>query len=145
MENIITTFKNQLTDRMTFKDQTGQIILSGQTCLFFNLNSLRARNYNTYKNIGNIAVFVRLPNKKESKLVFYSGKTKLRIITLHENDYKNLHSKKKNKKSSLDNIDNFYTLNCIVGDYSNMSDEWKKRVHYDEAINAAQHILNNMQ
>lgn len=124
----INQIKDQLTDRISFIDMTGRAISTGDICLIPEL-----KNQKHLKDCGKIAVFVRLSNKKESKLIFGSGKNKLKIYTLYDS-----------KESNRNNTINTYVLPCIIGDYRNMDTEWKKIMHFDEAINAANIFLSNI-
>jgi hypothetical protein len=126
----INHIKDQLTDRITYVDMTGRIINHGDICLIPEFKG--PINKKHLINCGNIAMFIRLSNKKESKLVFGAGKNKFKVFTFFD-------------KKTINNIKiNFITLPCIIGDYKNMDPEWKKVMRFDEAINAANIFLANI-
>lgn len=127
----INHIKDQLTDRISYVDMTGRIINTGDICLVPEFKGILHQKHLT--DCGKIAIFVRLSNKKESKLIFGSGKNKFKIFTLHD-------SKKSNRIKTADT----YVLPCIIGDYKNMDPEWKKIMHFDEAMNAANSFLANI-
>jgi hypothetical protein len=133
MKHQIEQFKNELTDRITFYDITDNPIKNGDACLFVNPNSLLklAKHYKKtiLTNFGNICIYIRLENKRQSKFIFPNNgdRKKSIVFTVFDDDF----IEKTNAKK----------LECIVGDYSNMSKEWKKHIKFDQANIAASQIL----
>lgn len=132
MKQQIEQFKNELTDRITFYDITGNSIKNGDACLFVQPNSLLkfAKHKKTITtNFGNICIYIRLENKRQSKFVFPNNRDRKKafVFTVFDDDF----IEKTNTKK----------LECIVGDYSNMPEEWKKHIKFDQANIAASQML----
>jgi hypothetical protein len=139
MKRQIETFTDKIRDRIIYTDIYGNILHSGDTILFTNLEPYiysSKHNYynnpkynNSYIKIDRkkpiIGVFYHQEIKKECKIFFSSGNKNAFVRTLYDKDF----SFSKNKN-------NVFQLKCIKANFENMDEQFKQNTNYHNAINA---------
>ncbi len=130
IKDSVETFVAKLTDSAVYVDTTGRILKSGDQILLFDIYHAiksHAPYDSAFVKKFNLGVFYKAHNC--SKVVIGESKNgNLIVRTLHDKDYK------KQSKNFKEHI----MINCIIGDYSNMPDDWKNAVNYNTVIHASE-------
>lgn len=131
---------NLLTDRCRFVDSFKKSLHTGDMCIIHNPDRLSNHFHRIPKNqliqkVFALGVFVRLPNSDQCKFIIATNEFNPIIRTLHEKDYRRV-----TKDFQKD-----FQLSVIIGDYSQMDEEWKKTFFYNELVQFSKKFIENLE